>query len=127
MNMSQQYADNELNAMDEAALESRALVKTASALNNIKEHWDEQKQDLPEALEKNRKLWTIIATAMGESDCPQPKEIRTNIANLSLFIFQLTVKVLANPVPEDLNILININMNIAKGLAENTGAQEASK
>lgn len=118
MNVSQKYSDNDMNAMGQVELESRALIRTASALNNIKEHWDEMKDSLPEALEKNRRLWTIIATAMGEKECEQPEEVRKNIMNLALFVFQRTVHALAEPKPEDLNVLININMNIAKGLSE---------
>ncbi len=118
MNRLQQYSDNDVSAMGQVELESRALVRTASALNNIKEHWDDMKEDLPDALEKNRRLWAIIASAMGEADCLQPEEIRKNILNLSLFVFQRTIHTLAEPRPEDLSVLININMNIAKGLSE---------
>ena len=116
MNVSQQYSANEVLSLGQNELESRALIRTASALNLIKEHWEERKHELPEALEKNRRLWTIIASAMKESDCPQPAEVRANIMNLALFVFQRTVNVLAEPNPDNLNILININMNIAKGL-----------
>lgn len=58
---------------------------------------------------------------MGEADCPQPEEVRRSILNLAMFIFQRTVEILINPTPEKLNVLININMNIAKGLAGNGG------
>lgn len=119
MNVSQQkYSDNEVSSLGQVELESRALIKTASTLNIIKEHWDEKKSELPEALEKNRRLWTVIASAMRESDCPQPEEVRSNIMNLALFIFQRTVSVLAEPSPDSLNVLISINMNIAKGLTD---------
>lgn len=118
MDSSQKYAAAEISGMSESELESRALIRTASALNMIKENWEEKKSELPQALEKNRRLWTIIATAMGEPDCPQTKEIKINIINLSIFIFKRINSILAdtNPKPESLNILIDINMNIAKGL-----------
>lgn len=119
MNVSQKkYSDNEVSSLGQIELESRALIKAASALNIIKEHWEEKKSELPDALERNRRLWTIIASAMKESDCPQPEDVRSNIMNLALFIFQRTVNVLAEPKPESLNVLININMNIAKGLTD---------
>lgn len=122
MNKSKQYSDNDVSAMGQVELESRALVRTASALNNIKEHWDDMKEELPEALEKNRRLWAIIASAMSETECPQPEAIRKNILNLAVFVFQRTIHSLAEPKPEDLNVLININMNIARGLSENEGS-----
>lgn len=125
MNESQKYTDNEVSALGQVELESRALIRTASALNIIKEHWDDKKSELPDALEKNRRLWTIIASAMKESDCPQPPEVRNNIMNLALFIFQRTVHVLAEPSADGLNVLISINMNIAKGLND-SGASSGS-
>ena len=111
------YAQNEIVGMNEAELEIRALVKTASALNMIKENWETSQADLHTALDKNRRLWTILASAMQEEDCPQPVEVRQNIINLASFIFKRTVEVLAKPDPNKLDILININMNIARGLS----------
>lgn len=117
MDLSRSYAQNEVSGMKESELESRALIRTASGLNLIKEHWEERKGELEEALEKNRKLWAIIASAMSEEDCPQPAEIKRNILSLAVFVFKRTVDVMANPAPEKLNALISINMNIAKGLS----------
>lgn len=126
MNESQKYTENEVSSLGQVELESRALIRTASALNIIKEHWDEKKSELPDALEKNRRLWAIIASAMRESDCPQPEDVRSNIMNLALFIFQRTVHVLAEPSPEGLNVLININMNIAKGLNDKQAPEQSA-
>ena len=56
----QQYSTNEVNTLNQVELESRALIRTASALNLIKENWETRKNELDEALEKNRKLWTIL-------------------------------------------------------------------
>ena len=117
MNTVSGYAQTEIAGMNEAELESRALIKTAAALNNVKENWETSGNELAQALEKNRKLWSILASAMTEEDCPQPKEVKQNIINLASFIFKRTIDVLAHPSPEKLDILININMNIARGLA----------
>ena len=119
------YSQTEVAGMDEAELESRALIKTASALNKVKESWGSAtdniqqslKEELHQALDKNRRLWSVLAAAMQEDDCPQPPEIRQNILNLASFIFRRTLEVSAHPAPEKLDILIDINMNIARGLA----------
>ena len=126
MDSTQAYAEVQMSGLSENELETRALIHTASALNAIKENWEEKKSELPQALEKNRRLWTILATAMGEPDCPQDKSVKINIINLSIFIFKRTNMLLAatDPKPEQLNILIDINMNIARGLAENINAAE---
>lgn len=111
------YARTEVAGMNEAELEARALIKAAAALNNAKENWQGLTDDLSVALDKNRRLWCILASAMKEEDCPQPPEIKQNILNLASFIFKRTIEVISSPAPEKLDILININMNIARGLS----------
>jgi len=86
MDHSQSYSQIEVSGLGQAELESRALVRTASGLNQIKENWNERRSELGEVLEKNRKLWAILASAMQEDDCPQPKEIRRNILSLAMFV-----------------------------------------
>ncbi len=120
----QQYSHNEVSSLNQIELESRALIRTASALNIIKENWDSKKNELDAALEKNRKLWTIIVSAMQEQNCPQPQEVRANIINLGIFIFKRTVSIMIDPKPESLGVLIDINMNIAKGLNAHEAPEE---
>ena len=117
MDHSQSYSQVQVSGLKQTELESRALVRTAGALNYLKEHWEEQQGELSEVLEKNRKLWAILASAMKEEDCPQPLELTRNILSLAVFVFQRTVDILANPEPKKLDVLININMNLAKGLS----------
>ena len=121
------YSNTEVSSMGQIELESRAFIRAASSLNVIKEHWETEQGHLLEALEKNRRLWTIIASAMKEDDCQQPPEVRNNILNLALFVFRRTLEVISEPKPESLNILININMNIAKGLADGCGQRSEVK
>lgn len=116
MDASQRYVKTEISGMDQIELESRALIRTASNLNSIRENWEQNKSCLEEALEKNRRLWTIIASAVSDNSSPQPAEVRHNILNLSVYVFKRTLEILADPKPESLRILIDINMNIARGL-----------
>lgn len=67
MDASQNYTQNQVLGLEQTELESRALIRTASALNAIMENWDERKSELDEALEKNRKLWTILGFCHGRS------------------------------------------------------------
>ena len=39
MNITNRYAETEVSGMNQVELESRALIKTASKLNQIKENW----------------------------------------------------------------------------------------
>ena len=124
MDISKTYSKNNISTLNQVELESRALVRAASMLNSIKEHWETEKGNLSEVLEKNRLLWAVIASAVSEDSCQQPVEVRNNIANLAVFVFQRTLALMMEPKPEGLDILININMNIAKGLAANEGKEE---
>lgn len=126
MNSTQKYSEIEKSSLNQVELEVRALVRSASSLNHIKENWEEEKSNLDEALGKNRRLWTIFASGMAAEDCPQPLEIRAGILNLANFIFKRTVDVLVNPTPEKLTTLIDINMNIARGLSEKKAVTENS-
>lgn len=112
------YTNAEASALPQNELEARALVRTASRLNNIKEKWPVSTAELNEALDLNRKLWTILVTGATEEANPLPIEIKQNIFNLAHFIFKHTFAVMAKPSAQSLEILININMNIARGLNE---------
>lgn len=118
MNVLDKYTATQVSSLGQVELESRALINTASRLNSIKENWEDEKVGLNDALEKNRRLWTILATSMSEDDCPQPVEIKSNITNLAMFVFKKTMSIMVEPKPESLDILISINMNIAKGLSD---------
>jgi flagellar protein FlaF len=111
------YRRNENAGKDELSLEIQALVRSSSSLRQIKENWDNSKDDLPQVLEKNRRLWTYLASAVRDESCQQTITVRQNILNLANFIFKRTYEVLAHPAPEKLEVLININMQIANGLS----------
>lgn len=112
------YMTTESSAMPQNELEARALVRTASRLNGIKERWPVESEELNEALNLNRKLWTILVTGATEEGNPLPVEVKQNIFNLAHFIFKHTFAVMAKPSAQSLDVLININMNIARGLNE---------
>ena len=69
------------------------------------------------ALLFNRQLWTIFMSAAESNDNPQPIEVRQNILNIATFVLQRTLELQTNPTPEKLQSLIDINSNIAAGLA----------
>ncbi len=69
------------------------------------------------ALMFNRQLWTIFMSAAESNDNPQPIEVRQNIVNIAAFVLQRTVELQNNPTPEKIQPLIDINSNIAAGLA----------
>ena len=97
-------------------LEANVLIKAASRLQAIRDDWDGRRAELDDALTFNRKLWTILVTSATDAENPLPQEIKNNIATLALFIFNRTMAVMAEPTPEKLAPLININREVAAGL-----------
>ena len=75
-----------------------------------------ERPELDAALVYNRKLWSIFVTSATSPDNPLPAAVRQNVANLGLFVFNHTSTILADPRPESLGSLININRELAAGL-----------
>ena len=97
-------------------LEVQLLLRAASRLQAVHDDWERQRTSLDQALHYNRKLWTIFLTSVTSGDNPLPAEIRQNVANLGIFVMKQTLATIANPKPEQLGSLININREIAGGL-----------
>jgi flagellar biosynthesis activator protein FlaF len=98
-------------------VEAKALLKAAKRLQDVQLNWDTMQGDLEGALVFNRKLWSIFVSSVLRDDNPQPLEVRQNIANIGVFVLQRTVELAAQPAPEKLKSLIDINRNIAAGLS----------
>jgi flagellar protein FlaF len=114
------YGDNaQKHTPDPRELEGRVLLKAAKMLKDLQDGWDSANRDLIEAtLKYNRQIWLMFYdTAVENPDGgDRPNELRSNIINLANFIFKREVEIMADPKKEKLNILININREIAAGL-----------
>jgi flagellar biosynthesis activator protein FlaF len=99
-------------------LEASVLTKAAHLLKDCKEQWNEEGHflRLDEALVFNQRIWTIFQGELIKEDNPLPKQLRADILNLSLFIDKRIIEVMGNPSSEKLDIIIDINLNIAAGL-----------
>jgi len=87
------------------------LMKDAQAdLSNFETYAD--------ALQFNQRLWTVIQANLTGGDNPLPEQLRTDILTLSVFVDRHTVKALADPRAEHLDVLIGVNKNIMGGLLE---------
>jgi flagellar protein FlaF len=97
-------------------LEANLLLRAAAHLQAVCSEWIERQGELHEALLFNRKLWTILMTAVTSEDNQLAVGIRQNIANLGLFVIKQTVATTGAPHPDKLHSLININRELAAGL-----------
>ena len=101
-------------------LEAAALFKAARRLEAVKAQWDAPDRDalLLEALRYNQRLWTVFQAELERPDHGIPEELRLNLLRLSAFIDRRTFDLMANPEREKLQALIDIDRNIASGLAQ---------
>ena len=98
--------------------EADLLLDAALRLLKVQDNWETKSPgDLNEALRYNRLLWTIFISTVTKSDNPLPQAIRQNVANLGIFVMKHTIGILAEPKPEKISSLIEINRNLAAGLA----------
>lgn len=97
-------------------LEASLLIKAATRLQSIADDWDGRATELDGALAYNRKLWTLLVSAVIKEENPLPVDIKRNILGLANFIFNQTFRVAAAPGPQGLAALVSINRDLAAGL-----------
>lgn len=119
--VAQAYQRTQQTTANPRELEASLLIKAAARLQAVRDNWDQGRTDLDDAITFNRKLWTILATSATRADNPLPPEVKTNVANMAVFIFSHSMRVLSDPQPEKLTSLIFINANIAAGLRGSAG------
>jgi flagellar protein FlaF len=77
------------------------------------------------ALRRNWRLWTIFQANLVDPECQVPSEVRANLLGLSNFIDRHTAALLGAPDPAKVDILVNINRQIAEGLLDGQRAGPA--
>lgn len=108
-------------------LEARVLLKSSRQMQALQERWDSVTPvELDDVLRYNRQIWLMfVDTAMEDGDPGRSRDLRSNIANLGNFIFKRTHDILAAPEKQKLNILIEINRDIAAGLMTRQAGEKA--
>lgn len=114
----QQVAKQTINPRE---LEASLLSNSASHLQRIRDDWEAKRSELTAALLHNRRLWTVFLETTINEENPLPQAIRQNVANLAVFVMKHTINVQAGPQPEKLDVLININRELAAGLRSSKG------
>lgn len=98
--------------------EADLLLEAAFRLQKVQGNWDARgANELDDALRYNRVLWTIFMSTVTKAENPLPQAIRQNVANLGIFVLKHTIAILVEPKPEKISTLIEINRNLAAGLA----------
>ena len=112
------YQQIEKTTISGRETEARVLTKAAVLLKYCRDNWDapDRRQKMDEALTYNQRIWSLIQGDLLDENNPLPKNIRENILSLSVLIDKRIFNVMAYPAPEKLNIIIDINLNLAAGL-----------
>ena len=113
----QAYARTSHTTASPWEIEAQALLKAARQLQEVQANWKGPDKTLYKALLFNRRLWSIFMTAAEDNGNLNTLDVRQNIANLGLFVLTRTVEIQLDPDPTKLKALIDINCNIAAGLA----------
>ena len=109
------YAQQQKRNLTPREVEAMAFTKAALMLEDVKKSAGKI-EDFSKALRFNHLLWTIIQADLTEPDNNLPAEIKANVMSLSIFVDKHTTKALRTLAAADLDVLININRNLAAGL-----------
>ena len=112
------YSRAQVSVLSDREAEAAVLMKAAAMMKHVQSHWSSPDRDatLEKALRYNQRLWTFFQVALLDEQNPLPQQIKENVLRLSAFIDRRIFDTLAYPTREKLDILININTNIAAGL-----------
>ena len=106
-------------------IEAAVLNQAALKLKECQDNWqaDDRNERLDAALNFNQQIWSILQGELVKADNPLPKQIRKNLLALSAYVDKRIFEIMAFPSPEKLNIVIEINRNIAAGLKQAASAE----
>lgn len=99
-------------------VEAAVLTKAARKLGECQDNWNAPncQEKLEEALKFNQRIWSIFQSELSREDHELPQKIRLDILRLAAFIDRRIFETLADPSPDKLKIVIDINNNLAAGL-----------
>jgi flagellar protein FlaF len=109
------YAQTQKSGLSPREVEAMAFTKAALLLDEARNNVDDY-DNYASALKFNQLLWTIIQADIVDKENTLPDHLKANILSLSLFVDKQTIKALADTKAKHLEVLININKNLAEGL-----------
>jgi flagellar protein FlaF len=117
------------STMNGREVEAAALAKAASKLKECRSGWDQPDRAarMERALKFNQRVWCILQAELARPENPLPAEIKGNLLRLSAFVDKRSFEILAYPERGKLDMLIEINENIAAGLRSRPAAAEAPR
>ena len=103
-------------------LEAAVLHKAANRLRSCRHDLNGTiSEQLSQALAMNRAIWTVIQGDLLDANNPLPQPLRVNLLKLSSIVDRVTLEIMAEPIADKLELLIDINTGIAEGLLSGPG------
>jgi flagellar protein FlaF len=118
------YQQQQKRNLSPREVEAMAFTKAAVLLEEAKLKTGNI-EEYSKALRFNHLLWTIIQADLTEPENQLPNEIKANVMSLSIFVDKQTTKAMRSSNAADLDVLININRNLAAGLRNTPQAAPA--
>src|SRR5579872_7413568 len=119
------YAQQQKRNLSPREVEAMAFTKAALMLEDAKKLTNNI-AEFSKALRFNHLLWTIIQADLTDPENQLPPEIKANVMSLSIFVDKQTTKALRTTAAIDLDVLININRNLAAGLRTAPGTAQTA-
>lgn len=114
----QAYQKAASQAESPRSTEFRAFAFVTRALQDANEARAAGRRDiqgLAAALDRNRRLWTVLSTECASPDNALPQALRAQIISLAMFVDRHTSAVLRDG--DDMDVLIEINRSMMQGLS----------
>ena len=117
-NAARHYAQTATAAMSPRELEASALLKAAARLQAAAD--GDGPATIQDALDHNRRLWTVFAGSVSDPASKLPEDVRARILALADFVFNRTLLAQGKAEAADLSVLVRINRELASGLRANS-------
>jgi flagellar protein FlaF len=124
----QTYESVNKTTMSGREIEAAVLTKAAFKLKECQQNWDseDREQKLNDALKYNQLIWSIFQGELKKEDNPLDKKLRADLLQLSALVDRQIFATMGDPSPDKLNLVIDINNNIAAGLRQTPGVAPQS-
>ena len=120
----QAYQRAQTSAETPSQTEYRLFAKVTNALLEIKNKPVTDPATI-EALDWNRRMWSVFSTDCGAKGNQLPNELRAAIISLSIWVSKETSRIMRGQ--GNVDNIININKTVMEGLADQAKLQEAAQ
>jgi flagellar protein FlaF len=112
------YAKVATETASPRALEADLLLRAAAKLQTVHDAWDDKKKPaaFDEAIQYNRRLWTVLLDSVTQDDNRLPQSVRDNLTRLGVYVMAETFSLMTKPKPDHLKKIIKVNRSLAAGL-----------